>query len=74
MSFRVTVAGKKLRAFSGVVNGWVLLRWRGRRAVVLDDEDAAVGDEAAGGGAGGFREGFPVAAGGVGFVAGVAGD
>ena len=44
------------------------------RSGVLGDDDAALGDEAAGGGAGGFHEGFPVAAGGVGFVAGIAGD
>ncbi len=42
--------------------------------VVLGDDDAALGDEAAGGGAGRLHEGFPVAAGGVGFVAGFAGD
>ena len=42
--------------------------------VVLGDDDAALGDEAAGGGAGGLHEGFPVAAGGVGFVARFAGD
>jgi hypothetical protein len=42
--------------------------------VVLGDEDAALGDEAAGGGSGGLHQGFPVAAGGVGFVAGFACD
>ena len=42
--------------------------------VVLGDDDAALGGKAAGGGAGRLHEGFPVAAGGVGFVAGFAGD
>lgn len=41
---------------------------------MLGDEDATLCDEMAGGGAGRFHEGFPVAAGGVGFVARVAGD
>jgi len=42
--------------------------------VVLGDDDAALGDETACGGAGGFHQGLPVAAGGVGFGAGFAGD
>jgi hypothetical protein len=42
--------------------------------VMLRDDDAALGDEAAGSGPGGFHEGFPVAACGVGFVTWVAGD
>jgi hypothetical protein len=41
---------------------------------MLRDDDAALGDEAAGSGPGGFHEGFPVAACGVGFVTWVAGD
>ena len=41
---------------------------------MLGDDDAALGDEAAGSRAGGLHQGFPVAAGGVGFVAGFAGD
>ena len=41
---------------------------------VLGDNDSALSDEAAGSGAGGLHQGFPVAAGGMGFVAGFAGD
>jgi hypothetical protein len=41
---------------------------------VLGDDDLSGCDQAAGGGAGWLHEGFPVAAGGVGFVARVAGD
>ena len=41
---------------------------------VLGEEDAALGGEAAGGCASGFHEGLPVAAGGVGLGAGIAGD
>ena len=40
---------------------------------MLGDDDAVLGGESAGDGAGGFHEGFPVAAGGVGFGAGIAG-
>jgi hypothetical protein len=40
----------------------------------LGDDDAALGDEAAGGGAGGLHQGFPIPAGRMGFVAGFAGD
>jgi len=42
--------------------------------VVLGDNDSALSDEAAGGGAGRLHQGFPVATGGVGFVARFAGD
>jgi hypothetical protein len=42
--------------------------------VALGDDDAALGYETACGGAGGFHQGLPVAAGVVGFIARVAGD
>ena len=41
---------------------------------MLGNDDAALGGQAAGCGAGGFHEGLPVSTGGVGFGAGIAGD
>ena len=63
-----------LRVLSQAETDWAFCGGRIDRAGVLGDEDLAGGCESAGGGAGRFHEGLPLATGGVGFVTGFAGD